>query len=49
MSFLFSYQGLRFFKAKYATFWEPRYVIYRNVLNLPRIARAIIEVSEIHA
>ncbi len=48
MGFLFSYQGLRYFKAKYATWWEPRYVIYRNVLNLPRLARALIEVSEIH-
>jgi phosphatidylglycerol lysyltransferase len=48
MGFLFSYQGLRHFKAKYATLWEPRYAVYRNVLNLPRVARALLEVSEIH-
>lgn len=48
MSFLFSYRGLRNYKAKFATCWEPRYVVYRNVLNLPRVARAIVEVSEIH-
>jgi phosphatidylglycerol lysyltransferase len=48
MSFLFSYRGLRNYKAKFATSWEPRYVVYRNVLNLPRVARAILEVSEIH-
>jgi phosphatidylglycerol lysyltransferase len=48
LNFLFSYQGLLHFKAKFATIWEPRYTIYRNVLNLPRVARAISEVSEIH-
>jgi len=48
LHFLFSYQGLLHYKAKFATIWEPRYTIYRNVLNLPRVARAISEVSEIH-
>jgi phosphatidylglycerol lysyltransferase len=48
LNFLFSYQGLLHYKAKFATIWEPRYTIYRNVLNLPRVARAISEVSEIH-
>jgi len=48
MNFLFSYQGLRAYKAKYATTWEPRYVIYRNILNLPLLARAIGEVTELH-
>jgi phosphatidylglycerol lysyltransferase len=48
LNFLFSYQGLLHYKAKFATLWEPRYIIYRNVLNLPRVARAISEVSEIH-
>lgn len=47
LNFLFSYQGLLHYKAKFATIWEPRYTIYRNVLNLPRVARAISEVSEI--
>jgi phosphatidylglycerol lysyltransferase len=48
MNFLFSYQGLRAYKAKYATNWEPRYVIYRNILHLPLVARAIGEVTELH-
>jgi phosphatidylglycerol lysyltransferase len=48
LNFLFSYQGLFHYKAKFATIWEPRYIVYRNVLNLPRIARALAEVSEIH-
>jgi phosphatidylglycerol lysyltransferase len=48
LNFLFSYQGLLHYKAKFATIWEPRYTIYRNVLNLPLVARAISEVSEIH-
>jgi phosphatidylglycerol lysyltransferase len=47
LNFLFSYQGLLHYKAKFATIWEPRYIIYRNVLNLPRVAHAISEVSEI--
>jgi phosphatidylglycerol lysyltransferase len=48
LNFLFSYQGLLHYKAKFATIWEPRYIIYRNVLNLPRLARSISEVSEIN-
>jgi phosphatidylglycerol lysyltransferase len=48
LNFLFSYHGLLHYKAKFATIWEPRYTIYRNVLNLPRVARAISEVLDIH-
>jgi phosphatidylglycerol lysyltransferase len=48
LHFLFSFHGLLHYKAKFATIWEPRYTIYRNVLNLPRVARAIAAVSEIH-
>lgn len=47
LNFLFSFRGLRFFKAKFATSWEPRYLIYRNVLELPRMALALRRVSEI--
>jgi len=47
MTFLFSYSGLRAYKAKYATIWEPRYLIYRNVLQLPAVALAIGRVTEI--
>ncbi len=44
-NFLFSYSGLLDYKAKFATRWEPRYAIYRNVLELPRFAVALIRVS----
>jgi phosphatidylglycerol lysyltransferase len=46
LNFLFSYRGLRAYKAKFATSWEPRYTIYRNVLELPRIALALGKLSE---
>lgn len=47
MNFLFSYSGLLRYKKKFATSWEPRYTIYRNVLDLPRIAIAVGRVSEL--
>ena len=47
LNFLFSFKGLLAYKAKFATVWEPRYLIYRNILDLPRVARAIGAVSEI--
>jgi phosphatidylglycerol lysyltransferase len=46
LNFVFSYQGLRSYKAKFATRWEPRYEIYRNALDLPRLALAIAKASE---
>lgn len=46
MNFLFSFRGLRHYKAKFATRWEPRYTIYRNVLELPMLALALSKVSE---
>lgn len=49
MNFLFSYSGMLHYKGKFATFWEPRYTIYRNVLDLPRMAIAVARVSEIRA
>jgi phosphatidylglycerol lysyltransferase len=47
LNFLFSYQGLMHFKSKFATIWEPRYLIHRHALDLPRIALAIARVSEV--
>lgn len=47
LNFLFSFRGLRQYKAKFATSWEPRYLIYRNALELPRLALALRRVSEI--
>jgi phosphatidylglycerol lysyltransferase len=45
--FLFSFRGLHHYKAKFATSWEPRFLIYRNILELPRIAFALRRLSEI--
>jgi lysylphosphatidylglycerol synthetase-like protein (DUF2156 family) len=46
LDFIFSFTGLRQYKAKFATSWEPRYVVYRNVFDLPGYARAIEKLSE---
>ena len=45
LNFLFSYSGLRQYKAKFASLWEPRYVIFRAPLDLPRLAVALSKVS----
>jgi len=47
LTFLFSFSGLRQYKAKYATFWEPRYTVYKNALDLPRLALSLSRVAEI--
>jgi phosphatidylglycerol lysyltransferase len=47
MTFLFSYQGLYNYKKKFASSWEPRYEIYRNVFDLPRLAIALGRVSSV--
>jgi phosphatidylglycerol lysyltransferase len=47
LHFLFHYRGLRSYKAKFASYWEPRYAVYRNVLDLPRLALALGKVSEV--
>jgi len=45
-NFLFSFRGLYHYKAKFATSWESRYLIYGNVMQLPRTALALGCVSE---
>jgi lysylphosphatidylglycerol synthetase-like protein (DUF2156 family) len=47
LDFLFSFRGLYHYKAKFATSWEPRYLIYRSVAELPRTALALRRLSEI--
>ena len=47
LNFIFSYSGLHHFKAKFADSWEPRYLIYQNVLALPQVALALARVSEL--
>lgn len=46
LDFIFSYRGIRSYKAKFATEWEPRYVIYRTELDLPRLGVALARISE---
>ncbi len=47
LNFIFSFTGLRQYKSKFATYWEPRYTMYRNPLDLPRLAIALGKVSEV--
>ena len=47
LNFVFSFRGLHRYKAKFATSWEPRYLIYRNSMELPLTALALRRVSEI--
>jgi phosphatidylglycerol lysyltransferase len=47
LNFLFSFQGLQHYKSKFASVWEPRYLLYQNALDLPRLALALRKVSEI--
>jgi phosphatidylglycerol lysyltransferase len=47
LNFLFSYRGLRSYKAKFADIWEPRYLIYQNALDLPGLAVALNKVSTV--
>jgi phosphatidylglycerol lysyltransferase len=48
MNFLFSFAGLKLHKSKFATYWEPRYTIYRNTRDLPKLALAIGNLTELH-
>jgi phosphatidylglycerol lysyltransferase len=47
LNFFFSFSGLRAYKAKFASVWEPRYIVYRNISDLPRMALALDKVSTI--
>jgi phosphatidylglycerol lysyltransferase len=47
--FLFSFKGLFAFKAKFATSWEPTYVVYRSALDLPKLGLALRRISKIHS
>jgi phosphatidylglycerol lysyltransferase len=47
LNFLFNFAGLKNYKAKFATSWEPRYLIYRHVVDLPRLGIALGKVSEL--
>lgn len=45
LNFLFNFRGLRDYKAKFATLWEPRFGVFRGVRNLPEYALAVWKVS----
>jgi phosphatidylglycerol lysyltransferase len=47
LTFLFGFGGLKAYKAKFASSWEPRYVIYRHALDLPKAGIALGKVSKL--
>jgi phosphatidylglycerol lysyltransferase len=49
LNFIFSYRGLKAYKAKFATSWEPRFLVYRTVFDLPRVPLALARVSEMRS
>jgi len=49
LGFRFSFHGLHGFKAKFATSWEPRFLLYRRTLQLPRIGLALNALASVAA
>ncbi len=49
LNFLFSYSGLKHYKAKFADEWEPRYVVFRRLVDLPSLVMALNRVSRVPA
>jgi phosphatidylglycerol lysyltransferase len=47
LKFLFSFGGLKAYKAKFASGWEPRDMIYRHALDLPKVGVALGKVSRL--
>ena len=43
----FRFRGLKEWKGKFATEWEPRYAAYRHTLDLPALGLALARVSEL--
>lgn len=44
--FIFSFRGLKEYKSKFAHSWEPRYLIYKELTDLPLIVKSITQLSE---
>jgi phosphatidylglycerol lysyltransferase len=47
LDWMFSMRGLRQYKEKFATIWEPRYLVYRHRLDMPRFIQAINDLCEL--
>ena len=45
LNFVFSYSGISQYKAKFATSWEPRYVMFQSFTDLPRLGLALYRLS----
>ncbi len=46
---ILNFEGLRTFKAKYASLWQPRYIVYPSALSLPLLGLALRGATEIDA
>lgn len=46
LNFLFNYEGLKVFKDKFATKWEPKFLAFKNVQQLPGLALSIKKILE---
>ena len=44
----FSMEGLRNYKAKFATIWEPRYIIHHRITDWPRVLNAFTDLTEMN-
>ncbi len=47
LNFIFNYSGLKTFKEKFADTWEPRYLIYKSLNQLPRLALSINDILKV--
>jgi phosphatidylglycerol lysyltransferase len=47
LTFIFSFGGLKAYKAKFASLWELRYLIYRHAPDLPKVGVALSKVSKL--
>lgn len=47
LEFLFRFSGLRQYKGKFATGWQPHYTMYRSPLDLPRYEKALRHLSTV--
>lgn len=41
LNFIFHFKGLKAYKSKFSDIWEPRYLVYENILSLGKVAQAL--------